>query len=93
MRKELVRQQYGAASSLRKEICMIIPANREPPSSTKDEKRTCKNAVKLAFPPTCIFFSWISDHESIPTDLQNLSREEGADLRVRDCRIALAGMT
>lgn len=70
---------------------MTIPANRELPSS-KAEKRTCKNAMKLAFPPTCIFFSWISDHESIPTDLQKLSREEGAELRVRDCTIALAGM-
>ena len=73
---------------------MMIPANREPPSSTKDEKRTCKNPVKLGVPTNLHFsLAGFGPRVQIPTDLQNLSREEGADLRVRDCRIAHAGMT
>lgn len=33
--------------------------------------------MRSALPPACIFFSWIADHESIPTDLRNKRGEEG----------------
>ena len=39
------------------------------------EAPTLRKALRSALPPACIFFSWIADHESMPTDL--FERGEG----------------